>query len=77
MTGFAQFTGRKTPFDIFIAAMEENQLLRVLAEPNLTTLSGNQASFLAGGEIPVPVPQTAREVGRRPSRSITSNSAFA
>ena len=58
VTQFAQFTSGKTPFDIFLTAMKENNLLRVLAEPNLTTLSGNQASFLAGGEFPVPVPQS-------------------
>jgi pilus assembly protein CpaC len=58
VTQFLGLTAGKTPFDIFIAAMEQNSLLRVLAEPNLTTLSGNQASFLAGGEIPIPVPQS-------------------
>jgi pilus assembly protein CpaC len=58
VTQFAQLTAGKTPFDIFVSAMKTNNLLRVLAEPNLTTLSGNQASFLAGGEIPIPVPQS-------------------
>src|SRR5205085_7711164 len=33
-------------------------LLRVLAEPNVIAISGEQASFLAGGEFPIPVPQT-------------------
>ncbi len=37
-----------------IEALEKNQLLKVLAEPNLTALSGEPASFLAGGEYPVP-----------------------
>jgi pilus assembly protein CpaC len=37
--------------------MESNNLARVLAEPTLVALSGQSASFLAGGEIPVPVPQ--------------------
>ena len=32
--------------------------MRTLAEPNLTTLSGDTASFLAGGEIPIPVAQS-------------------
>ena len=31
--------------------------MKVLAEPTLIALSGNEASFLAGGEFPVPVPQ--------------------
>jgi len=43
-------------FDInfIIDAMEEEGVLSVLAEPNLTTLSGEGASFLAGGEYPIP-----------------------
>ena len=36
---------------------ESNGLIRILAEPNLTTLSGESANFLAGGEFPVPVGQ--------------------
>ncbi|HEY4135591.1 MAG TPA: type II and III secretion system protein family protein, partial [Alphaproteobacteria bacterium] len=38
-------------------ALESQGLLTVLAEPNLTTTTGETASFLAGGEFPVPVPQ--------------------
>jgi pilus assembly protein CpaC len=41
----------------FISALRSNNLLRVLAEPNLTTTSGNEASFIAGGEFPIPVTQ--------------------
>jgi pilus assembly protein CpaC len=44
-------------FEFFVEALAQNNLLRVLAEPNLTVISGNQANFLAGGEFPVPVPQ--------------------
>jgi pilus assembly protein CpaC len=40
-----------------LSLMEGNNLARVLAEPSLVALSGQSASFLAGGEIPVPVPQ--------------------
>ncbi len=36
-------------------ALEEENLVNILAEPNLTTVSGEEASFLAGGEFPVPV----------------------
>jgi pilus assembly protein CpaC len=36
---------------------ETDGLVTTLAEPNLTALSGETASFLAGGEFPVPVPQ--------------------
>lgn len=39
----------------FINLMEQENLVSVLAEPNLTAISGQQAGFLAGGEFPVPV----------------------
>ena len=38
-------------------------LAKILAEPNLTTLSGQQAKFLAGGEFPVPVPADFGSIG--------------
>lgn len=41
-----------------IRALERNDALRTLAEPNLTTLSGEAAEFLAGGEVPVVTPQS-------------------
>jgi pilus assembly protein CpaC len=41
--------------DVFINALEEKGLARSLAEPNLVALSGDTASFLAGGEYPIPV----------------------
>jgi pilus assembly protein CpaC len=41
-----------------INALEQRGLVRTLAEPNLTTLSGDTASFLAGGEIPIPIGQS-------------------
>lgn len=40
-----------------LSLLESNNLARVLAEPTLVALSGQSASFLAGGEIPVPIPQ--------------------
>ncbi|MCZ6764965.1 MAG: type II and III secretion system protein family protein [Alphaproteobacteria bacterium] len=45
-----------------IDALERQNLLTVLAEPNLTALSGHTASFLAGGEFPIPVPQRQGEI---------------
>jgi pilus assembly protein CpaC len=48
-----------TTIDVMINALEQRGLVRTLAEPNLTTLSGDTASFLAGGEIPIPVGQSA------------------
>ncbi|WP_421761458.1 type II and III secretion system protein family protein [Devosia sp.] len=41
-----------------INALESKNLVRTLAEPNLTTLSGVSASFLAGGQIPIRVPDS-------------------
>lgn len=41
----------------FIRAMKTNGALRALAEPNLIAMNGQTASFLAGGEFPVPVAQ--------------------
>ena len=40
---------------ILLEALETKGFVRTLAEPNLTALSGQEASFLAGGEFPVPV----------------------
>jgi pilus assembly protein CpaC len=40
-----------------VDALREDGLVKVLAEPTLTTMSGQSANFLAGGEFPVPVPQ--------------------
>ena len=41
-----------------INALEAKRLVRTLAEPNLTTLSGVEASFLAGGQVPIRVADT-------------------
>ncbi len=40
-----------------IDAMRKNSVLKILAEPTLVSYSGHEATFLAGGEFPVPVPQ--------------------
>jgi pilus assembly protein CpaC len=44
---------------ILLRALRRNSLLKLLAEPNLVALNGHQANFLAGGEFPVPIPQTS------------------
>ena len=46
-------------FEMPLNAMRRNGLLKILAEPNLVALSGQQSSFLVGGEYPVPVPQVS------------------
>lgn len=48
----------RVEMQLFLQALRENQLLRILAEPNLVAMSGQSASFLAGGEFPIPVPQS-------------------
>jgi pilus assembly protein CpaC len=51
------FTAGSVDVNTVIDALENEGLLTILAEPNLTATSGETASFLAGGEFPVPVPQ--------------------
>ena len=43
--------------EIFMRALTENRYVRLLAEPNLVAISGEKASFLVGGQFPVPVVQ--------------------
>jgi pilus assembly protein CpaC len=58
-TPFGQFLGtvlgKGVQADVLVQALEERGLVRRLAEPNLITMSGEKASFLAGGEYPIPV----------------------
>lgn len=52
----SQLVGGKTPLNVSINALEQKGLARSLAEPNLVALSGDTASFLAGGQFYIPVP---------------------
>jgi pilus assembly protein CpaC len=52
----SQLFGGKTSLTASIDALEQKGLVRDLAQPNLVTLSGETASFLAGGEYPIPTP---------------------
>jgi len=47
----------------FIQALQNRNLLQILAEPNLVTTSGKEASFLVGGEFPIPVLQGGANSG--------------
>ncbi|MBB4223599.1 type II and III secretion system protein family protein [Variovorax guangxiensis] len=51
------FNFGKAGIGMNVGFLEGNGMARVLAEPTLVALSGQSASFLAGGELPVPVPQ--------------------
>ncbi|HXI88225.1 MAG TPA: type II and III secretion system protein family protein [Parvularculaceae bacterium] len=57
-TGKKTNTGDLENLDAQVEALESNGLVRILAEPNLTAVSGESAKFLAGGEFPVPVGQS-------------------
>jgi len=54
---FVGFDIGSVEFGVILEALEQKGLVRTLAEPNLSALSGQEASFLAGGEYPVPVAQ--------------------
>jgi pilus assembly protein CpaC len=47
----------------FIKALEAESVLQILAEPNLVTTNGKEASFLSGGQFPVPVLQGGANAG--------------
>jgi pilus assembly protein CpaC len=51
-----RFTTGGDDWTVFFDALKENGLAKILAEPTLVSLSGQEANFLAGGEFPVPVP---------------------
>ncbi len=48
---------------ILLKALQSNSLLQILAEPNLVTTNGKEASFVVGGEFPVPVLQGGSNSG--------------
>jgi pilus assembly protein CpaC len=54
---FMQYLSGDFLLELMIDAAKDNGLAKVLAEPNLTTLSGQEAKFISGGEFPIPVPQ--------------------
>jgi pilus assembly protein CpaC len=56
-TGFSLFFSSfpEFPFSVMLSLLEANGLAKVLAEPTLVTLSGQEAKFLAGGEFPIPL----------------------
>ncbi len=52
----SSFIDSNTLFTLALDIAKETGVAKVLAEPNLTALSGAKAEFLAGGEFPIPVP---------------------
>ncbi|WP_147819690.1 type II and III secretion system protein family protein [Salidesulfovibrio onnuriiensis] len=57
------YSGKTMNFQGFIDALKSHGLARTLAEPNLICVSGESAHFLAGGEIPIPMPGALGTVG--------------
>jgi pilus assembly protein CpaC len=57
LAGSTNNTGKSTNITAMIDAMAGEGLVSILAEPTLTAISGEKASFLAGGEFPVPISQ--------------------
>ncbi|WP_242010289.1 type II and III secretion system protein family protein [Acetobacter conturbans] len=50
-----RIAGRQTTLETVIDALAQDELVHMLAEPNLTTISGEPANFLVGGEYPIPI----------------------
>lgn len=59
---FSHLNGRYA-FEAAIDASRDKGLAKILAEPTLTTLTGQEAEFLSGGEFPIPVPQSGGASG--------------
>ncbi len=51
------YVDRNVGLSAVIDALAQDNLVHLLAEPNLTTMSGEPASFLVGGEFPIPISQ--------------------
>lgn len=62
-TLFFNFVGSDATVQTVINAAKTNGLAKILAEPNLTTISGQDAEFVSGGEFPIPVPQFGAQSG--------------
>jgi pilus assembly protein CpaC len=62
-SGLLHIVSGRFTLDFLIDALEQRGLIKTLAEPNLVTMSGDTASFLAGGEFPVPVVQSGTITG--------------
>jgi len=59
---FASFLSNSYLANLVIDAAQQRGLAKVLAEPTLTTLTGQEAQFLSGGSFPIPVPQQYGQV---------------
>ncbi len=60
---FASFLDQNLLFNLALDAAKNKGLARILAEPTLTTLTGQEAKFLSGGQFPIPVAGNYGQVG--------------
>ncbi|MBO6509656.1 MAG: type II and III secretion system protein family protein [Roseibium sp.] len=58
-----QFAAGATNFQAELQALQQDGIIRTLAEPTLTAISGENASFLAGGEFPIPISYDDGNIG--------------
>lgn len=58
ITGVIKWLGDRREFSTIIRALQQKGDLKLLANPKLLCLSGREASFLVGGEVPVPIAQS-------------------
>ena len=57
VNGAFQFQTGNITWSGFVDALQQENIVKVLAKPTLVALNGQEAAFLAGGEFPIPVPQ--------------------
>jgi len=60
---FFSFVGKELAAQLIIDAAAQQGLARILAEPTVTTLNGQEAQFLSGGSFPIPVPEQNGVIG--------------
>jgi pilus assembly protein CpaC len=60
---FASFLSNEFLASVVLDAFQQRGLAKILAEPTLTTLTGQEAQFLSGGSFPIPVSQQNGEIG--------------
>jgi len=60
---FSGFIGGSIAAQLVLDAAQQNGLAKILAEPTVTTLTGQEAQFLSGGSFPIPVPEQNGTIG--------------
>jgi len=63
VSGFVNFVGEEQDFSAIVHALQEKGGLKILAKPDLVCLNGEKATFLVGGEIPIPIAQSSTTGG--------------